>query len=151
MSNDGFDFSELTKFEKKLTEKVNDTMPKESRKFIKKEANKLNKKNKTVFKSKGIGQETGNLLKGFKAGKAYKYRGVWSARAFNNSPHAHLLNDGFMWKPHKNVSKGQSHKQTGEEKFIPGFHFMEEAAKAFESGFYSDVEEWLHEVFIKGL
>lgn len=143
MSDDGFDFSELTKFEKKLTEKVNDTMPKESRKFIKKEAGKLNKKNKAVFKSKGIGQETGNLLKGFKAGKAYKYNGVWSARAFNSSPHAHLLNNGFMWKPHKN--------QKGEEKFIPGFHFMEDAAKAFENSYYSDVEEWLYEVFIKGL
>lgn len=143
MSDDGFDFSELTKFEKKLTEKVNNTMPKESRKFIKKEAGKLNKKNKAVFKSKGIGQETGNLLKGFKAGKAYKYNGVWSARAFNNSPHAHLLNNGFMWKPHKN--------QKGEEKFIPGFHFMEDAAKAFESSYYSDIEEWLYEVFIKGL
>lgn len=52
MGNDGFDFSELTKFEKKLTEKVNDTMPKESRKFIKKEANNLNKKNKRFLKVK---------------------------------------------------------------------------------------------------
>jgi len=143
MSRDGFDFSELTKFEKKLTEKVNDTMPKESRKFIKKEAVKLNKKNKDIFKSKGIGEETGNLLKGFKSGKAYKYSGVWSARAFNNSPHAHLLNDGYMWTPHKGAK--------GTEKFIPGFHFMEEAAKVFENSYFSDVEEWLYQVFIKGL
>ncbi|EHI98041.1 hypothetical protein CDLVIII_1342 [Clostridium sp. DL-VIII] len=151
MSSDGFDFSELTKFEKKLVEKANDTMPKESKKFIKKEGNKLNKKNKAVFKSKGIEEKTGNLIRGFKAGKAYKYRGVWSVRALNSSPHVHLINDGYMWTPHKKVARGQSHKQTGEEKFIPGFHFMEEAAKAFESGYYSDVEEFLQEVFIKGL
>jgi hypothetical protein len=149
--SDGFDFEGLTKFEKKLTQTVNDTMPKESRKFIKKEANKLNNKNKSAFKSKGIGQETGNLLKGFKAGKAYKYNGVWSARAFNNSPHGHLLNNGFMWTPHKTVAKGQTVKQTGSEKFIPGFHFMEEAAKAFESGYYTDVEDWLYQILIKGL
>ena len=149
--SDGFDISELTKFEKKLVEKVNDTMPKESRKFTKKQSGKLNKKNKQVFKGKGIGEETGNLLKGFKSGKAYKYQGVWSSRAYNSSPHAHLLNNGYMWKPHKKVAKGQSEIQTGEERFIPGFHFMEDAAKAFESGYYSDVEELLHNVFIKGL
>lgn len=149
MSNDGFDFSQLTKFEKKLTERVNNTMPKESRKFIKKEAAKLNKKNKAVFKSKGI--DSDELVKAFKAGKAYKYKGAWSARAYNGSPHAHLLNDGFMWKPHKKVAKGQKIKQTGEERFVPGFHFIEDAAKAFESSYYTDVHEWLQEVFIKRL
>ena len=140
---DGFDITELTKFEKKLVATANDTMPKESRKFIKKEAIKLNKNTKSVYKSKGIGEETGNLIKGFKAGKAYKYQGVWSARSYNGSPHAHLLNDGYMWKPHKG--------ENGTEKFIPGFHFMEEAAKVFENSYFSDVEEWLYQVFIKGL
>lgn len=148
---DGFDISELTNFEKKLVERVNDTMPKESRKFIKKESGKLNKKNKQVFKSKGIEENTGNLLKGFKSGKAYKYQGNWSSRAYNSSPHAHLLNDGYMWTPHKKIAKGQTKVQTGEEKFIPGFHFMEDAAQAFASGYYSDVEEFLQDVFIKGL
>ena len=148
---DGFDFSELTKFEKKLVEKANNTMPKQSRKFIKKQSVKLNKKNKQVFKSKGIDEKTGNLIKRFKSGKAYKYKGTWSSRAYNGSPHAHLLNDGYMWTPHKKVAKGQKIKQSGEEKFIPGFHFMEDAAKAFESGFYKDVEDFLKEVFIKGL
>lgn len=146
-----FDISELTKFEEKLVTRVNDTMPKQSRKFMKKEANKLNKENKKVYKSKGIGEVTGNFKKRFKSGKVYKYKGAWSVRAFNSSPHAHLLNNGYMWTPHKKVAKGQHKKQTGEEKFIPGFHFMEEAAKAFESGYNKDVQEFVKEVFIKGL
>jgi len=141
--SDGFDISELTKFEKKLAATANDTMPKQSRKFIKKEGNKLNKQNKSIYKSKGIGEETGNLLKGFKAGKAYKYQGAWSTRAYNSSPHAHLLNDGYMWTPHKGAK--------GEEHFIPGFHFMEDAAKVFQSSYYEDIEEFLENVFIKGL
>ncbi len=141
--SDGFDISELTKFEKKLASIANDTMPKESRKFIKTEANKLNKSNKSAYKSKGIGTETGNLLKGFKSGKAYKYKGVWSARAFNSSPHAHLLDQGFMWKPHKG--------DEGTEKFIPGFHFMDQASKSFENSYYDDVEEFFYQVFRKGL
>lgn len=141
--SDGFDISELTNFEKKLVNMVNDTMPKESRKFIKKEANKLNKHNKKTYQRKGIGEVTGNFKKGFKSGKAYKYQGSWSARAYNNSPHAHLLNDGYMWTPHKG--------QSGEERFIPGFHFMEEAANSFANGFYSDVDEFLKDLLIKGL
>lgn len=140
---DGFDISELTKFERKLVNTVNDTMPKESRKFIKKEANKLNKQNKKVYKGKGIGEVTGNFKRGFKSGKAYKYGGAWSARAYNSSPHAHLLNDGYMWTPNGN--------QTGEESFVPGFHFMEESAKLFAEGYYKDVEEFLKDLLIKGL
>lgn len=141
--NAGFDMSELTNFEKKLTAVANDTMPKESRKFIKKEGNKLNKANKVAYKSKGIDEQTGNLNKGFKSGKAYKYNGVWSARAYNSSPHAHLLDQGYMWTLHKGAN--------GAEKFIPGFHFMDQAAKSFESGYYDDVEDFLYQVFMKGL
>lgn len=140
---DGFNTNELTKFEKKLLSLANDTMPKESKKFIKKETNKLNTKNKSVYKSKGIGEETGNLIKGFKAGKVYKYSGAWSGRAYNSSSHAHLLEKGFIWTPHKG--------QSGNEKFIPGFHFMEDAARAFQSSYYNDIEDFIDEVLDKGL
>lgn len=141
--SDGFDFTELADFEKKLVNLANDKMPKESKKFIKKEANKLNKKNKSAYKSKGIEEKTGNLIKGFKSGKAYKFNGAWSARAFNNSPHAHLLDKGFIWKPHKG--------QTGKEKFIPGFNFMEDARRSFESEYFKDVDEFIDDVLEKGL
>lgn len=141
--SDGFDFTELTNFEKKLVSLANDKMPKESKKFIKKEANKLNKKNKSAYKSKGIEEKTGNLIKGFKSGKAYKFNGAWSARAFNSSPHAHLLDKGFIWKPHKG--------QTGEEKFIPGFNFMEDARISFESEYFGDVNKFIDDVLEKGL
>lgn len=148
---DIFDIRELTKYKENLVKLANDTMPQESKKFIKKEANKLNSKNKSVYKSKGIGEETGNLIKGFKAGKAYKFDGAWSARAFNSSPHAHLIDKGYMWKPHKKVAKGQKVKQTGEERFIPGFHFMEDAAKAFEGTYYEDINDFIDQVLKKGL
>ncbi|KEZ85552.1 hypothetical protein IO99_13735 [Clostridium sulfidigenes] len=140
---DMFDINQLTDFGESLVKLANEKMPKESKKFIRSEANKLNRKNKSVYKSKGIGEETGNLLKGFKSGKAYKFNGAWSARAFNSSPHAHLLDKGFIWKPHKG--------QKGEEKFIPGFNFMEGARKTFESQYYNDVEDFIDDVLEKGL
>lgn len=140
MSSDGFDTSMIDDFVKDMMSLANDKMPKESKKFIKKEANKLNRKNKSVYRSKGIGEVTGNLIKGFKSGKVYKFNGSWSARALNNSPHAHLINDGWMHKA-----------SNGNENFIPGFHFLEEAAKAFESGYYKDCEEFVTDVINKGL
>lgn len=133
---DGFDISELDSFVKDITETINDYMPKESKKFIKKEATSLNKVNKQVYKSKGIGIDQDDtpadkkIINRFKAGKAYKFNGTWSSRAYNSSPHAHLVNDGFIHTPHKG--------QAGEEKFIPGYHFMEDAEKQFEAKYFED-------------
>lgn len=140
---DGLDITELTQFEKKLLSLANDKMPKESKKFIKKEATKLNTKNKNSYKSKGIEEKTGNLLKGFKSGKVYKYDGAWSVRAFNGSSHAHLLDKGFIWKPHKG--------QSGQEKFIPGFNFMDDARKSFEGEYFGDTEKFIDNMLEKGL
>lgn len=137
---DGFEFEELEAFTKDMMSLANDKMPRESKKFIKKETNKLNNKNKSVYKSKGIDEKTGNLLAGFKSGKVYKFNGSWSCRALNSSPHAHLINDGWVHK-----------SPNGSEKFIPGFHFLEEAARAFESGYYKDCEDFVSDVINKGL
>jgi hypothetical protein len=140
---DIIDVTELTKLEKKLLSLANDNMPNESKKFIKKEASKLNNKNKSIYKSKGIEERTGSLIKGFKSGKVYKYNGAWSARVFNSSPHAHLLDKGFIWKPHKG--------QSGQEKFIPGFNFMDDARKAFGEEYFGDTEKFIDDMLEKGL
>ena len=138
--SDGFDIKELDAYTKKLASLANDKMPKESKKFIKKEANKLNKKNKSVYNSKGVGEESGNLKKSFKSGKVYKFDGAISCRAFNSSPHAHLLDKGWIHKA-----------PNGNEKFIPGFHFMEDAEKAFRGEYFSDTEAFIDDLLDKGL
>lgn len=140
MADDGFDLHELDSYTKKLVNLANDKMPKESKKFVKKEANKLNSKNKSVYKSKGIGEKTGNLLAGFRSGKVYKFDGSWSCRALNSSPHAHLINNGWIHKA-----------RDGSEKFIPGFHFIEDAAKSFEGSYYQDCEKFVDDMLDKGL
>lgn len=150
MSN-GFDTKELTNYEKQLVNLAKNKMPNESKKFMKQQGNKLTKKNKKAYQSKGIDEKTGNLKKGFKTGKVYKFNGSLSIRSFNSSPHAHLLDKGFVWKPHKRVAKGQKKIQTGDEKFIPGFNFMDEARRAFESGYYEDAQEFIDDMLDKGL
>ena len=48
--------------------------PKEAKKFLQKQGNKLKAKAKKKAKSK-IKVKNGNYLKGFKRGKVYKYKG----------------------------------------------------------------------------
>ncbi|WP_061294041.1 hypothetical protein [Clostridium botulinum] len=133
----GFDTKQLDKFSKGLLNTAKNEYPKKTKAFLRKEVRKLNKQNKQTFASKGIGEETGNLKKGFKAGKLYKYKGKELAiRAYNSSPHAHLLNDGWMHKA-----------RNGDEKFIPGFHFIEDSAQAFNSEYYTDIDGFLEELF----
>ena len=48
--------------------------PKEAKKFLQKQGNKLKAKAKKKAKSK-VKVKTGNYLKGFKRGKVYKYKG----------------------------------------------------------------------------
>nr|DAJ91755.1 MAG TPA: putative tail-component [Caudoviricetes sp.] len=133
----GFDTTQLDKFSKGLLNTAKKDFPKKSKAFLRKEARKLNKKNKATFASKGIGEETGNLKKGFKAGKLYKYKGKDLAiRAYNSSPHAHLLNNGWMHKA-----------RNGDEKFIPGFHFIEDSAQAFNGEYYTDIDDFIDSLF----
>ncbi|MGO5072342.1 HK97 gp10 family phage protein [Clostridium sporogenes] len=133
----GFDTTQLDRFSRDLLNIAKKEFPKKSKNFLRKEARKLNKKNKETFASKGIGEETSNLKKGFKAGKLYKYQGKELAiRAYNSSPHAHLLNDGFIHKA-----------RNGDEKFIPGFHFIEDSAQDFNGEYYEDIDDFLDELF----
>lgn len=64
----GFDTTQLDKFSKGLLNTAKKDFPKKSKAFLRKEARKLNKKNKATFASKGIGEETGNLKKDLKQG-----------------------------------------------------------------------------------
>lgn len=138
---DGFDVSELLEYANML-ESTSNNMKQGTfaKKFLGKEGNKLNKLNKSAYKSKGIGEKTGNLAKGFKRGKVYKYGDTWATRAMNTSYHAHLLDKGWIHKA-----------SNGNEKFIPGFNFMEEAKRDFEGGYYDDAEEFLEEIIENGL
>lgn len=147
---DGFEgLGALDNFTKEMLDLVNDKMPKESKKFLKKNANQLKTATKNEAKSLGIIEKTGNYYNGFKSGKVYDYNGSLSCRAFNSSPHAHLLENGFMWRPHKKEVKGK--KQTGSEKFIPGFHPFEKAYKDFISQYYSNCEQFVSDMIGNGL
>lgn len=129
---DDIGFSEL---EKQLLKFIKDTYPRESKKFLKKEANKLTKK--TLAKAKtSVKEDTGNYFKSIKTGKVYKFNGDLSCRTFSSNPVSHLVEFG-----HRQVTKD------GEEiGFVEGKHVFEKASKDFEQEFYGDCKKFLDDM-----
>ena len=136
--SDGFDIHELDDFTKDLLALAEKELPKETKKFIKKNANQLKTATKNKAKSVGIIEETGNYYKGFSSGKVYEYQGALSCRAYNGSPHAHLLEYGHLQtnKAGNSVGKG----------FVPGFHPFEKAYQDFMGKYYDNCESFIDDM-----
>ena len=136
------DTSELDGFARDLLSMANDELPKESKKFLRKEATKLRKK--TLNKAKSLtNKKTGNYYKGIKKGKVYHYRDKKnnSIRVYGGSPHAHLIEYG-----HRQVSKNGV-----ESGFTPGKHVFEKAKNEFQSEYNTDCEKFISDVVVEGL
>lgn len=140
---DGFDISELTKFEKKLMSLANDKMPKESKKFLKKEGKTLLQETQSEAIFSGIKHKTHNYYDSIKQGKVYKYRGngAWSNRVYASAPHAHLLEEGHRMVTHDGKEIG----------FVEGHDVLGEAEKRFREVYFSDVQKFIDNVLEKGL
>jgi len=146
MANDGFNFTELTKFEKKLLNLASTTMPKESKKFLKKSATKLSKVQKKSIKSLGVGIQgvtEKEIAVRSKGGKVYKHSGGLSCRAYNGHPLAHLINEGFILKG------GQNHD--GAETFVAGYKFIEKSQQQFQGAYDGDIQDFIDDVLERGL
>lgn len=153
MSNT-FDIHELEDFTKELLTLANETMPKESRKFLNKEGMALKKETKSVAQQK-VKKKTGNYLKGIRKGKVYKWQGkTLAVRVFAKNdrnaidkktgkriaPHAHLIEYG-----HRQVVNG---KEVG---FVKGRYVYESAYKQFQNQYFSDCDKFIDELLEKGL
>lgn len=139
---DGFDITELSKFEKNIIKLASETMPKESKKFLREQGTKLRKN--TVSKAKlKVKKNTGNYHKSIKKGKVYKYKGngALSIRVYSSASHAHLIEKG-----HRQVT--QSGKELG---FVQGSHIFEESEKEFGDEHFNDTQKFIDEVLEKGL
>jgi len=143
MSEDGFDISELSKFSTDMLAIANDKMPKESKKFIKKQGALLSKKNKAEYSSCGVGSGIKEFAKytltGFKAGKVYKYDGALSVRAYNGTT---VIN-----KAGKKYSLGGMLNNG----FVPGYHFMEKALSSFNNEYVLNCETFVYDVVVKNI
>ena len=123
-----FDFSELSELDRDLVRLANSTMPKESKKFIRTEGNKLKRVTSKRAKSE-VKRDSGNYHKGIKRGKVYKYRGndAWAIRVYGSAPHSHLIEYG-----HRMVGHKPDKKELG---FVKGKYVFENSRKEFEKTF----------------
>ena len=137
--DDGLDLKELTDFETDLMKFANDTMKKESKKFLRDTGTKLKKVTLSKAKSK-VKKDSGDYFKSIKKGKVYKYNGdALAIRCYSGDPVAHLLEKG-----HRQVSK------SGEEVgFVDGLHIFEEAEKEFENTYYDEAQRFVNQVIDK--
>lgn len=135
---DGFEVSGLDEFTKDMLSLAQETLPKESKKFLKKNANQLKTASKKKAKSLGIIENSGSFYNGFKSGKVYKYSGNLSCRAINNSPHAHLLENGHLQTNKDGTSVGKG--------FVPGFHYMQRATEEFQNKYYENCESFIDDM-----
>jgi len=137
MAVDGFDFTELEEFNTELVRLAQIQFPKETKAFLRREANKVNRIARKGYKSE-TKKKTGNLLKGLTHGKPYIYNGdEYQIRAKNKAPHAHLIELG-----HINAKNGG---------FVVGKHIMDKAGNEFKPTFPQDIEVFIDDLLAKGL
>lgn len=128
---DGFYFDELSEFRQDLLKEVNRVFPEETNKFLKDEARTLSKIQKQIARQ-DVGTTDKNGDKSyhqkFKVGKIYLYGDEKAIRAYNSSPHAHLIEYG-----HKTVNN----------KFVSGRYVLKASENEFKNDFFKDTEEFL--------
>jgi len=141
MRDDDFDLSELDDFTEQLLELAEKRMPKETRKFLQIEGNKLRKL--TLAKGKQlVKRRSGDYFKGIKRGKFYKFEGdTASIRVYGSSPVSHLIEYG-----HRQVTKDG--KEIG---FVKGRKVFEKSRMQFEGQYHRDCEDFVDELLEKGL
>lgn len=138
----GFDYHELTDFQKELIQMAKEDFPRETRKFIKREAGKLTRMAKSSAERE-LNSKTGDYIKGFKSGKIYKFAGDLCCRAFNSSPHAHLIEYGHNMVGHK-----PNLKNVG---FVAGKYILNKATNRFDKDFEGHLDKFLDDILDKGI
>ena len=145
MSTVTLDVSEWDKLNKDILYLAEETMPKETKKFMRREGGRLATATRKLARST-VHKKTGNYFKSIRGSKAWRNsRGgygvyAYASRKNNLGNHAHLLEYGHdIWiKGHK------LSKQTRD------FRIFEKAAQGFDSKYFSDTEYFINRVIQSG-
>ena len=123
--------------------------PRDTRNFMGRAGNKLSSKAKKSYRAE-TKKKTGNLLKGVKRGKPYKYSSnEYSVRVENKAPHAHLIEYGHAeWAHHAKKHNFEHAKPTG--RYVKGQHIMGKATKEFEGEFGELAEGFIDRMISEG-
>lgn len=136
---DGFSSRDLENLEREVL-RLAKKYPKETKKFLQSQGNKLKARVKKKAKSK-LKEKSGNYLKGFKRGKVYKYNQEEdTVRVYNNMSHAHLIEHGH-------IIKDKTGKEHG---FKKGYRILEETRAEFQDEFIKNADGLIDEIIKNG-
>lgn len=129
----GFEFKELSDYKNLLKETVK-SFPKESKKFIKNECKKLKQKTKQ-YANNEVGKsdiDHKHYVDGFKDGKPYNKGEDLCCRVYNNTKHAHLIENG-----HKIIGNDS---QLG---FVSGKYIIQKSSDSYQNEFIENTEDFI--------
>lgn len=144
--NDVFNIDDIREFTDTLAGFNSREVNKKVRKMLQTEGNKLKKETVKLARTR-VKKKTGNYIKGIKRGKVYLYQGdTWSIRAYNNQPHAHLIEYGHDIV--RGGKKGAGGRIVG---YQQGKKVFTTAERRFKEKYFKDVEKFVDEILNEGL
>lgn len=149
MNEPVLDISELSEITRNLLLVTSKRYPKESRRFLMKEGNKLKNATKKRAKTEKIVSkklkkyQKSHYFETVKRGKPYKFNDDFSVRVYSSAKHAHLIEDGYMYTTKKPEKR--------KERFIPGKKVFQRSLNQFEEKYIADCEIFLTDMIEKGL
>jgi len=131
--------NDFDEFEKRILQMASEFKGgKYAKPYLKREAKKLIKIQ--VEKAIELTEvNTGKFISSFRIGKPYVYGGSFAIRGYNNSPHAHLIDQGHIIVDKNGVEHG----------FKRGVHYVEKAKNQFEAQFYEDTQKFIDNMLNK--
>lgn len=139
------DVSEWSKFNQDMLELAEETMPTETKKFMRREGGRLATATRKLARAT-VHKKTGNYFKSIRGSKAWRNQkggyGVYAlaSRKDNLGNHAHLLEYGHKQEEGRYVP---AIKARLKEPRVKGFRIFEKAQKSFEGKFVSDAAEFV--------
>lgn len=141
MSDVELDITEWKKYNKDLLYLIEETLPRECKKFMRREGGRLATASRRKARET-VRKKTGNYFKSIKSSRAWKNsRGGYGVKAYSSAPHAHLLESG-----HEIYIRGYP---TGRKS--RAFNIMKQANEGFQNKFWKDCEDFVAKVMEEGV
>lgn len=139
------DIREWEQFDLDVLDFAEKEMPKECKKFMRREGGKLRTATRKLARSR-INKKTGNYLKGIRATKAWQNsKGDYGVKVRSNhsiAPHTHLIESG-----HKVITK--TGRNTGYN--AKAFNIYKDANADFQGRFFNDALDFSGQLLENGL
>ena len=145
MNEVSLDVSEWDKFNRDMLELAEETMPKETKKFMRREGGRLATVTRKIARAT-VHKKTGNYFKSIRGSKAWRNNrggyGVYAlaSRKNNLGNHAHLIEYGHKQDVGRYVP---AIKARLTHSMVEGKRIFEKGQKSFEGKFVADAAEYI--------